>query len=742
MAEQKFRDLLTIHSPLDPSRGVYEISVFCPRTKELLGTNTLRLEPIFFDSFAIHAEAAYLETCPFMLHVGAEQAPLTIIDTYDLTLQELVFLENKIKGWYDAPSRLSFKERFRGRLIGSAPDSLHYWIALQADYFNHMFMCEHIPQVLLDIETAKKTGTFNMPACLIHKFLSEMSSGNSIKDRAYALNYMLKDALSTEYTSLKYTLRYANIGQSSTNLYTSAIKISVTNNNTTALPEVLSEGQLLPRLSDRIKLLGDYSIPLYGNQNIFSKVPHELIFKYLSDCKINRSSFNSLFKCFNEIKNMYMFIGKEEEEATHKALALCPRLSKDKRCQTFERCLVTGQYLPLLFLTPFENGYISTIYAYIHSATATASGAGLYCPDETGKCMEAPLSGDYYYNICVYGHDRNVLNNLSIRKQPKENTTITDKHSLFKPTPFMGIELEVEQQDKILYPMRNKKEAFAPSDITKQVYDALGRDYVILKRDGSLRGFQPFEIVTVPATLAYHKEKWKSFLDNQELKKYLTSYSSGNCGMHVHISRNSFTGLHLAKFMKFINSQENSEFVTSVAQRANNKFAKYLTNLKSTGGFAKYFRGDPSTGSKYMSVNTKPTDTIEVRIFRGNLAKVGFLKNLEFVHAVWAFTKDAPLTALTFKEFMFWLFNPKNQTKEYKELKIWVLASGWNIDGVVIRKTDTGLVRKQKEERRIQITNVRKLINKKFHVENMPIDVKAKIPQELRLTKEEITSAA
>ena len=86
---------------------------------------------------------------------------------------------------------------------------------------------------------------------------------------------------------------------------------------------------------------------------------------------------------------------------------------------------------------------------------------------------------------------------------------------------------------------------------------------------------------------------------------------------------------------------------------------------------------------------------------------------------------------------MFWLFNPKNNTKDYKELKMWLLASGWNIDGVVIRKTDTGLLRKQKEERRSQILNARKLIRKQFEREDT-----SKLPKELQLTKTEIISVA
>lgn len=285
---------------------------------------------------------------------------------------------------------------------------------------------------------------------------------------------------------------------------------------------------------------------------------------------------------------------------------------------------------------------------------------------------------------------------------------------------FLGVELEVE------------KKSTTPAGIERSVIGDLTKDYAILKSDGSLNN--GFEIVTAPATLAYHQQAWDKFFDKENgSARHLTSWASGRCGMHVHICRKVFTPLHLGKFTAFINNNENRGFVTTIAGRNNNSYSAYsedrpflikakmvsqigqltdslpeLTERKKVEAVktietlkARLNRGkqgsdelcrDILSGGGRGAVNCGKGPTVELRIFKGNVSKTSFFKNLEFTHAVVEFTRDAtfrtkPLTEaeraerkrknkenteyhLHFEYFLDWL--GKDTTGNYNNLKLWL----------------------------------------------------------------------
>lgn len=735
---KSYKKYLTVaYSPEYSDRDYYSISIYDIITGDLLGKNTVKMNASTFKKFEDYAERVYEEECPFLLR--EEPKPPRVHAEFNVTMKSIEQLRTSLYGHEDYLKRVI--KDVKSRISASNADGLGYWLGLQLQCYSAAKAIEGANKVLEDLKTLKEGQSIDVPFITLVHFESffggQFSKKSSSKN--HKMNYRLSDMLHQDIDE-NIQIKYPGGGTQA--FYKDVIRFNLIKKGASTVTKPTEE-QIMPRLTSLKSELGVHLSGLYrypdNESAFFNKVAHDEIFYYLNQGKIVRSGFQKSFTVFNDIKNCYMLMGQTEEEATINIIKDNSILAKDARCKEFGYCSVTKQYLPLLFLSRFKEGYISTYYAYMHSYTQSTDGSThkyVNLDNNRKEIVELLLNGLKEYGITVYGNKRNAMEFLTVRKLPEENTTITSDDCLFKPTPFLGIELEVEEQISAKY-LLNGKEAYAPEDITRQCYDALGRDYVIFKKDGSLRGHNPFEIVTVPATLGYHINRWESFLDNKELKKYITSYSSGNCGMHVHINRDSFTGLHLAKFMRFINSRENFDFITSVAQRSQNRYAEFLTEAR-TSGFARYFRGNPDKrgggGEKYMAVNTLPSATIEVRIFRGNLAKVGFLKNLEFVHAAWQFTKDAPLTGLTFKEFMFWLFNPVNNTKDYRHLKMWLLASGWNVDGVVVKKTDTGISRKRKEERRAQVTKARELIRKQF------TEPKDKAPPPI--SKEEIISAA
>lgn len=298
---------------------------------------------------------------------------------------------------------------------------------------------------------------------------------------------------------------------------------------------------------------------------------------------------------------------------------------------------------------------------------------------------------DLVRNVHLYGdrdvleYSANPLDYLKFRHLPDErqyfNTTedesANDEYSGLG-TMYLGIELEVER----------KKDT--PRKINHMVIADLGADYAILKKDSSIG--DGFEIVTAPATLRFHKSRWDKFFDNSG--KLVSSWASGKCGMHVHISRGAFTPLHLGKFVTFMNNNENRDFVTTIAGRSSeySKFyenkifhvkSKLLSHIKALrskqailedaaeiknlevevtatkqklretecGGWFNLVEDLATSRDRRVSVNLAKKNTVEIRIFRGNVSKVGMLKNLEFVAAVVDFTREATMyTSVLTKE--------------------------------------------------------------------------------------------
>lgn len=214
--------------------------------------------------------------------------------------------------------------------------------------------------------------------------------------------------------------------------------------------------------------------------------------------------------------------------------------------------------------------------------------------------------------------------------------------------PFLGIELEVENKlDKI------KNNSMA------QLIDS---SHLYFKTDGSLSN--GFEIVTHPLSFNWiqaNSNKFKSMLT--ELKSSgFNSYDSNTCGMHIHISKKSFGTWQLYRFMKFF--AENKDFIVSISQRKIDQLKKWA-NIEDNGNEELIYKAKKKDGnsSRYCAINLQNHSTIEIRIFRGTLNYCSFMKNIEFVNALFCYTNESSeCTIPGFKEFV-------NSTSTYSNLK-------------------------------------------------------------------------
>lgn len=214
------------------------------------------------------------------------------------------------------------------------------------------------------------------------------------------------------------------------------------------------------------------------------------------------------------------------------------------------------------------------------------------------------------------------INSYSFRPSMKFHKLSNENEN----APFFGIELEVERKN---------------SNGLKHKYMAgmIEHEHWYFKTDGSLT--DGFEIVTHPMTFNYIQQSEKTFTNSLKLlvENGYNSYDANTCGMHIHISKNNFNTWHLYRFLKFF--VENKEFIVSISQRKMEKLKKWA-NIEDDNDSSLIYKAKKKDGNseRYVAINLKNTQTIEIRIFRGTLNFNSFMKNIEFAHALFMYTKE------------------------------------------------------------------------------------------------------
>lgn len=176
--------------------------------------------------------------------------------------------------------------------------------------------------------------------------------------------------------------------------------------------------------------------------------------------------------------------------------------------------------------------------------------------------------------------------------------------------PFIGVELEVAAKHDV-------------SDCAYACHNVLS-DIAVLKHDGSVDG--GFEICSLPYTLEDHQTSpyWSEFFDNVVPRNVVKESYRHNCGIHLHLNRKCFSHAGLTRFIAFIHSRENYNFITAIAERDANNYCN--RNSKNPD------RHDHD--EKYEAVALHKRNTVEVRIFASYVQRDRFFKNLEFVDAL------------------------------------------------------------------------------------------------------------
>lgn len=165
-------------------------------------------------------------------------------------------------------------------------------------------------------------------------------------------------------------------------------------------------------------------------------------------------------------------------------------------------------------------------------------------------------------------------------------------------------------------------------------------EYCYFERDGSIG--TGFEMVTQPAGLDIHREKFALFLNNTDIKRGMRSHEGGSCGFHVHVGRQYLTQSQIYRVQAFLNDVRNEALIRMIARRYGAGYCKLKSEM------AKFTPHNKHSSDRYEMLNVSGSETVEFRIFRGSLRYESIMAALEFCNALLTFCQPGEVS---FTEF-------------------------------------------------------------------------------------------
>lgn len=282
-------------------------------------------------------------------------------------------------------------------------------------------------------------------------------------------------------------------------------------------------------------------------------------------------------------------------------------------------------------------------------------------PPRCDNCEDMLYDDDAHYwsggsNCSDCEHCNECYNERSVRSRPQEPFSRCDpglfRNYTFMPrlrfrnvggqivaemeppvdtsTLYMGMELEMEGARERLEQIN--------SHINGDIRDAQDENCLVwFKYDASL-DINGVEMVSHPATFDWWMNDFPWDGLSQLAKEGAHSYQSGRCGIHIHVSLESFTSSHLMKFLAF--HYQNSLVCQAVGQRRSVTYGNWANWLTTRPNLVEYAKNKAGRGSHSSAVTFSDKGTIELRYFRGNLSPERVKKNLQWVEVVYQYTKQ------------------------------------------------------------------------------------------------------
>jgi hypothetical protein len=128
---------------------------------------------------------------------------------------------------------------------------------------------------------------------------------------------------------------------------------------------------------------------------------------------------------------------------------------------------------------------------------------------------------------------------------------------------------------------------------------------------------------------------------NAEYRHKFMNRTRNKAGLHIHMSKEAFTTLHLYKFISFFNTH--TDFIELIAGRQMDGYCRKFEAHGQGERHIKNFSKRKSGTHKYTMINLAPQHTVEVRVFAGVRSGHDFFVALEFLDALYYFTQQKSL---------------------------------------------------------------------------------------------------
>ena len=247
------------------------------------------------------------------------------------------------------------------------------------------------------------------------------------------------------------------------------------------------------------------------------------------------------------------------------------------------------------------------------------------------ECCSVYVPNEYAHYVRTYDHYEcdNCYDSSDICEHTSYGNNRGFKSKNHDPDhrPHMGIEIEFEL------------EGACPEEVHDIVFDNLSN--VDLKEDTSMDN--GMELVSCPMTLDYFNdevEKWNSILSSLEIEGCRSGERdrADNAGIHVHVERRYLSEDAVDRMILFFSAHQAN--IEDLAGRCDNEYSVFpKLDMSSQFNMGRSITHHRNTAGRYYAVNTKNSETIEIRVFDGTLDIASIKLNLQFVNAMYTFCK-------------------------------------------------------------------------------------------------------
>ena len=277
------------------------------------------------------------------------------------------------------------------------------------------------------------------------------------------------------------------------------------------------------------------------------------------------------------------------------------------------------------------------------SETSIRTDEGLICTD----CIQR--RGLVNCGDCTVLHFYNSLNLCRSCQQIRDpgfihnHSFIPNFRHFGKDGLKFGVELEMEpsQNHNIERLLDQGKDILREEAIIK------GVSFLYLKHDGSLAP-GGIELVSHPASLGFHQSEfhWGKLLARMKANHFLAD-ETDTCGLHIHMSKDSFTKNDLIKIGVTI--FKHRQLFEILGRRNSNSYCHFdriRGYAKDNSALLKNIENAVNSGDRYEAVNFTNELTVELRFFKGTMLNETLMFSLEIANLIASLVKETNIREL------------------------------------------------------------------------------------------------